>query len=88
MVLKRLEDRMKVVFVYETAEVEIAWMNRHRQDRWIDLEVAQRPKWRLTEPLALMLSSESKGTAALFVAGPIVLGEQVLAEVAVEVSPD
>jgi hypothetical protein len=36
LVLSRLEDRMKVVFVYETGEAEIAWLNRYRQDRWID----------------------------------------------------
>ena len=39
MIVKRVENRMKVVFVYETGEVEIAWLTRHdgrASDRWID----------------------------------------------------
>jgi hypothetical protein len=36
MVVRRIENRMKVVFAYETGEVEIAWLTPHTRDRWID----------------------------------------------------
>jgi hypothetical protein len=36
MVVRRIENRMKVVYAYETGGVEIAWLIPHRQDRWID----------------------------------------------------
>jgi hypothetical protein len=36
MVVKRVENRMKVVLAYETGEVDIAWLTPHSQDRWID----------------------------------------------------
>jgi len=36
MVVKRIENRMKVVIAYESGEVDIAWLTPHAQDRWID----------------------------------------------------
>ena len=35
-VVKRVEGRIKVFFPYESGEDEIAWLTRHRDDRWID----------------------------------------------------
>src|ERR1039457_2401984 len=36
MVVKRVENRIKVVLAYESGEVDIAWLTPHSQDRWID----------------------------------------------------
>jgi hypothetical protein len=36
MVVKRVENRIKVVLAYESGEVDIAWLTPHSQDRWVD----------------------------------------------------
>jgi hypothetical protein len=72
LVVKQFEDRMKVVFAYETGEIEIAWLSRHGQDRWIyktwlavvtveDASKSQREAFRRNlsrERLAKILKSE------------------------------